>query len=200
MVPTTEETDADSAVAQLVQEMLDNGPSEEQLEAAFAASPELQQHQRNIAASIAQATKELDASLAEFHSDVERDLVILERIHTSVNEADHLTKILDRTLFYRHVDHLMGHVPPAYSPKYGEVTGKGQMEMLMEEIQMEDLAIRPDARFRPIPARAAMCSIGSDNWYPIVVSTTCFQSDLCFLCHPTSNCGGVLVVDNIAHS
>jgi hypothetical protein len=31
---------------------------------------------------------------------VERDLVILERIHTSVNEADHLTKTLDKKLFY----------------------------------------------------------------------------------------------------
>jgi hypothetical protein len=136
-------------------------------------------------------TRHMDIRYFALTEWVERDLVILERIHTSVNEADHLTNILDRTLFYRHVDHLMGHVPPAYSPKYGEVTGKGQMEMPMEEIRMDDLAIRPDAGFRPIPARAAMCSIGSDNWYPMVVSTTCFQSDLCFLCHPTSNCGGV---------
>ncbi len=90
----------------------------------------------------------------------------------------------------------MGHVPPVYFPKYGEVTGREQIEMPLEEIEMKDMAVRPDAGFRPIPARAAKCSAGSDNWYPIVVSTTSFQSNLSFLCKPTSNCGGVLVVDN----
>jgi hypothetical protein len=49
---------------------------------------------------------------------VEQDLILLEQIHASINIADHLTKILSRTLFYRHADYLLGHVPPKYSPVY----------------------------------------------------------------------------------
>eukprot|EP00804_Cyclotella_cryptica_P027861 CCRYP_003788-RC/>CCRYP_003788-RC protein AED:0.45 eAED:0.46 QI:0/-1/0/1/-1/0/1/0/57 len=37
-----------------------------------------------------------DFELADW---VERDVMILERVHTSINMADHMTKILDRTLF-----------------------------------------------------------------------------------------------------
>ena len=53
-------------------------PLTEQLEAIFAESSELQQHQRNIEASIVNTAKELDASLAEFHSEADRDLMIRE--------------------------------------------------------------------------------------------------------------------------
>jgi hypothetical protein len=49
---------------------------------------------------------------------VERDLIHLERIDTSINIADHLTKPLSRILFHRHADFLLGHVPPRYSPVY----------------------------------------------------------------------------------
>jgi hypothetical protein len=55
---------------------------------------------------------------------VERDLIILEQIHTSINESDHFTKTLERTLFYRHVDYIMGHIPPMYSPCYQQTNGK----------------------------------------------------------------------------
>jgi hypothetical protein len=49
--------------------------------------------------------------------EVEQDLMILETIGTSINKADHFTihKVLDKTLFYRHVDHIMGRIPPQYS-------------------------------------------------------------------------------------
>ncbi len=49
---------------------------------------------------------------------IERDLIHLERIDTSINIANHLTKSLSRTLFHRHSDFLLGHVPPKYSPVY----------------------------------------------------------------------------------
>jgi hypothetical protein len=52
---------------------------------------------------------------------VECDLVILQRIDTSINLADPLTKSLNRILFHRHRDFNMGFVPPRYSPKYQEV-------------------------------------------------------------------------------
>jgi hypothetical protein len=53
---------------------------------------------------------------------VKRDLLLLERIDTSINIADHLTKILSRILFHRHADYLLGHVPPKYSPVYQKAT------------------------------------------------------------------------------
>ena len=42
----------------------------------------------------------------------------LEQIDTLINVADHLTKALNRALFHRHADFLLGHVPPMYSPVY----------------------------------------------------------------------------------
>ena len=49
---------------------------------------------------------------------VERDLLKLSRIDTTINMADMFTKNLGPTLFYRHVDHVLGHVPPHYSPQF----------------------------------------------------------------------------------
>jgi hypothetical protein len=49
---------------------------------------------------------------------VERDLIHLERINTSINLADHLTKTLSQVLFHRHANFLLGHVPPKYSPVF----------------------------------------------------------------------------------
>jgi hypothetical protein len=44
--------------------------------------------------------------------------MILERIDTKLNLADHLTKGLLRALFHRHANFILGHIPPAYSPVY----------------------------------------------------------------------------------
>jgi hypothetical protein len=49
---------------------------------------------------------------------VERDLIHLEQINTSINIANHLTKPLSRVLFHWHASSLLGHVPPKYSPVY----------------------------------------------------------------------------------
>jgi hypothetical protein len=49
---------------------------------------------------------------------VKRDLIHLERIDTSINISDHLTKSLTRILFHRHADYLLGHIPPKYLPVY----------------------------------------------------------------------------------
>lgn len=54
---------------------------------------------------------------------VERDLVCLERVHTSINLADHFSKQLPATLFSRHVDWILGHVPPQYSRRYDLLFG-----------------------------------------------------------------------------
>ena len=88
----------------------------------------------------------------------------LERIHTSINEADHLTKLLDRTLFYRHVDYMLGHIPPAYSPCYMEITGEANVQPT-EDIAREDMTVRP------LAARAAKCELALDFWVSIVAFT-----------------------------
>ena len=54
---------------------------------------------------------------------VDRDLMHLERIDTSINMSDHFTKTLSRALFHRHADFLLGHVPPMYSPVYHRAVG-----------------------------------------------------------------------------
>jgi hypothetical protein len=54
---------------------------------------------------------------------VERDLMLLERIDTSINISDHFTKSLQTTLFHRHADFLLGHIPPAYLPVYRTIIG-----------------------------------------------------------------------------
>lgn len=46
---------------------------------------------------------------------VERDLIKLERIDTTINMADHFTKSLSPILFRRHTDYIMGRVPPNYA-------------------------------------------------------------------------------------
>jgi hypothetical protein len=54
---------------------------------------------------------------------VERDLMLLDRIDTSINMADHLMKALQPTLFHRHTNFLFGHIPPTYSPVYPSIIG-----------------------------------------------------------------------------
>ena len=63
-------------------------------------------------------TRHIDIKYFALCDWVERDLILLDRIDTSINLADHLTKILSRILFHRHADYLLGHVPPKYSPVY----------------------------------------------------------------------------------
>jgi hypothetical protein len=49
--------------------------------------------------------------------------MILDRIDTKLNMSDHFTKNLSRTLFHRHADFLLGHIPPSYSPVYSFLIG-----------------------------------------------------------------------------
>ena len=43
---------------------------------------------------------------------VETDLLVLKRIGTHDNESDAMTKNMGRTLFYRHIDYIMGKIIP----------------------------------------------------------------------------------------
>jgi hypothetical protein len=81
---------------------------------------------------------------------IERNLIHLERINTSINIADHLTKPLSRVLFHRHANFLLGHVPPKYSPVYQKAitTYKDQFE---EDIDR----FLPESFTTPMTARAS---------------------------------------------
>ena len=62
-------------------------------------------------------SRHIDIKYYAIQEWVERDLIILQRIDTTVNMANHYTKPLPRNLLYRHNDYNMGRVPPTYSPK-----------------------------------------------------------------------------------
>ncbi len=63
-------------------------------------------------------TRHIDIKYFALCDWVKRDLIHLERIDTSINISDHLTKSLPRILFHRHTDYLLGHIPPKYLPVY----------------------------------------------------------------------------------
>ena len=60
-------------------------------------------------------TRHMDIKFHALCEWVERDLIKLERIDTTINMADHFTKSLSPILFRRHTDYIMGRVPPNYS-------------------------------------------------------------------------------------
>jgi hypothetical protein len=127
-------------------------------------------------------TRHMDIKYFALSDWVEMDLMILERIDTSINEADHFTKVLDRTLFYRHVDHIMGRIPPPYSPCFDSTVWNAGIVVRNDDVTKEDLAIRPAA------ARAAKCQVSLDLWIDIVSHGL---SNPIWI--PTLDCGGVLV-------
>ena len=53
----------------------------------------------------------------------ERDLMILDRINTSINMSDPMTKGLQTILLHQHANYLLGHIPPMYSPIYDSTIG-----------------------------------------------------------------------------
>ena len=60
-------------------------------------------------------TRHMDIKYRVICEWVERDLLHLKRIDTSINLADLFTKHLGTTLFYRHTDFILGHVVPHYA-------------------------------------------------------------------------------------
>jgi hypothetical protein len=63
-------------------------------------------------------TRHIDIKYFALCDWVERNLIRLECIDTSINISDHLMKAFSRILFHRHADYLLGHIPPKYSPVY----------------------------------------------------------------------------------
>ncbi len=68
-------------------------------------------------------TRHMDIKYFSLSEWVERDLMLLEHINTSINLADHFTKGLQTALFHCHADFILGHIPLAYSPVYRSIIG-----------------------------------------------------------------------------
>jgi hypothetical protein len=89
---------------------------------------------------------------------IERNLIHLEWIDTSINIADHLTKPLFWILFDQHANFLLGHVHPKYSPVY-------QHAITTYQDCIEDGIDRflPDSFTTPMTARADRIFAPSNN-------------------------------------
>jgi hypothetical protein len=113
-------------------------------------------------------TRHMDIKYFSLSDWVERDLMLLERIDTSINLADHFTKSLQPALFHRHADFILGHIPPAYSPVYRYIIGSyaGNNAYLDKFV--------PSSFTTPLTAAAAgvhapLRSDYADNpWFPIL--------------------------------
>jgi hypothetical protein len=68
-------------------------------------------------------TRHMDIKYFALRDWVEQDLLHLKRIDTKNNLADPFTKVLQCATFRRHVDFILGHVPPCYSPIYSQLIG-----------------------------------------------------------------------------
>jgi hypothetical protein len=102
-------------------------------------------------------TRHMDIKYLSLCKWVDRDLVCLERIDTSINMADHLTKNLTHTLFHCHADYLLGHVPPAYSPIYQPAIGTytdsfHTSEMYVPESFTTPLCVTASRVHAPLPS------------------------------------------------
>ena len=102
---------------------------------------------------------------------VERDLILLRRADTTINMADHFTKQLGPTLFQRHVDYIMGHVPPHYTVHFQRLLNVPPLTA-------------PDHTGLPTLA-AKLCQIWEQTTHHL--TSTLFNPIL----HEISNCGGV---------
>jgi hypothetical protein len=133
---------------------------------------------------------------------VEHNLIILERVNTTINKVDHFTKLLSCTLFHRCIDYIMGHVLPEYSPAYERSTGrfdKPTVKLTPDLYTTKDtlpviIEDEPDDEYIPVTARAAhmytpdYTMLTNTFWTKIVASACLPYNPILHLA--TSNCVG----------
>ena len=135
---------------------------------------------------------------------VEHNLIVLERVDTTINEADYFTKLLSHTLFHRYIFYIMGHVTPEYSPAYEQSTGQFDKPMVKltpdlyttKDTLPDVIKDEPDKEYIPVAARAAhiytpdYTVLTNTFWTKIVASACLLYNPILHLA--TLNCGGVL--------
>jgi hypothetical protein len=103
-------------------------------------------------------TRHMDIKYHVLCEWVERDLLVLSRVDTSVNMSDHFTKQLGPTLFHRHVDCIMGRVPPHYTQWFRKIFGSTSRAVPARTVPKS---------LQPIPAVAARLYA---HWLPVLTS------------------------------
>jgi hypothetical protein len=96
---------------------------------------------------------------------VERDLIQLERIDTTINLADHFTKHLGCTLFHRHVDYILGKVPPTYSHTFSKF--KSRIPTFANDLDKLPTAIptaTPTTLPHPLPIQNTFAAVAARLW------------------------------------
>jgi len=81
---------------------------------------------------------------------VQRDLLCLKRIATADNYADAMTKNVGRTLFYRHMNFIMGRVVPAYAYKRGDLSFRVLYDKTASSLAFLQFLSREDAKRRSL--------------------------------------------------
>ena len=132
-------------------------------------------------------TRHIDIKYFSLCDWIERDLLLLERIDTTINVSDHLTKGMTRILFHRHADYLLGHIPPGYSPVHQSKIGPYTSE------QLDIATFVPSSFTTPMTAAAArvfaptLADYSGNPWLPIL-----WHGSSTPMCTYISECGGVL--------
>ena len=113
-------------------------------------------------------TRHMDIRYFAIVDWVERDLLVLDYVHTSKNLADNFTKPLGRIQFHRHVDFILGHIPPSHAP------------LAKQRIGYVPLAT-PSGTRQPntVAPRAATVQTKHDHW-------KCFRFDHSDICDISS--------------
>ncbi len=120
---------------------------------------------------------------------VEWDLIVLERVDTMINKADHFTKLISWVLFNRHIDYIMGHVPPEYSPAHDRFVGQFDapaVQLTPDSYMTKDTLSnvttdKPDDAHITVTAKAAHIytpdySAFSNNYWIKIGASTSFPS------------------------
>ncbi len=94
-------------------------------------------------------TQHIDIKYFSICKWVERNLMLLDHIDTSINMVDHLTKAFQPILFHRHANFPLGYIPPMYSPIY-----KSTVRSLMNQQIVIDLFVQKTFT-TPLTAAAA---------------------------------------------
>jgi len=100
-------------------------------------------------------TRHMDIKYHVLCEWVERDLVVMERVDTTINMADHFTKQLGPTLFHRHIDYILGHVPPTYSSCFRRFYSSVQEKLQKPELTTTPLPSNLPTHVLPTAAAAA---------------------------------------------
>jgi hypothetical protein len=136
------------------------------------------------AQKLTSCTRHMDIRYHVLCEWVERNLIVLERVDTTINEADHFTKLLSCILFHRHIDYIMGHIPPEYSLAYEQSTGqfdKPTVKLTPDSCTTKDtlpvVKDEPDKEYIPVATRAARIytpdytALTNTFWTKIVASS-----------------------------